>query len=140
MAKFNTVQILIILATKYGWDILQFDVKNAFLHGELEEDVYMSVPPGYQLSNHPNIVYKLEKALYGLSQSPRAWFGRFTQAMKDYGYRQSYGDHPLFIKHTNKGGMTILIVYVDDILITGNDEEEIKNLSEGWLDNLTLSP
>ena len=57
-AKFNTVRILNVLVAKYGWDILQFDVKNAFLHGELEEDVDMSVPPGYQLSNRPNIVCK----------------------------------------------------------------------------------
>ena len=51
--------------------------------------------------------------------------------MKDCGYKKSNGDHTLFMKHTSKGGMVVLIVYVDDILITGNDEEEIKNISEG---------
>ena len=116
------MRILIVLTAKYGWDILKFDVKNALLHGELEDDVYMSIPPGYQLSNHPNIMCKLKKALDRLKQSPRAWFGRFTRAMKDSGYKQSIRDHTLFIKHANKGGMVFLIVYVDDILITQKDE------------------
>ena len=60
--------------------------------------------------------------------------------MKDYVYKRSNGDHTLFIKHTDKAGMVVLIAYVDDILITWNDEEEIKDISEGWLDNSTLSP
>ena len=74
MAKFNTVRILIVLEAKYVWNILQFDVKNVFLQGELEEDLYMSVPPRY----HLNIVCKLKKALYRFKQSLREWFGRFT--------------------------------------------------------------
>ena len=61
-------------------------LKNAFLHGSLEEEVYMEIPPGYGIVNEGN---KAKKALYGLKQSPRAWFGRFTQAMVSLGYRQS---------------------------------------------------
>ena len=102
----------------------QYDVKNAFLHGELEEEVYMDPPPGFSHSLLPNQVCRLKKALYGLKQSPRAWFGRFTRAMILMGYRQSQGDHTLFIKYFNLGEVTILIVYVDDIIITGDDHME----------------
>ena len=65
---------------------------------------------------------KLKKALYGLKQSPRAWFGRFAKVMKEFGYKQSQGDHTLFIKHSATRGLTALLVYVDNIIATGNDE------------------
>ena len=128
VAKFNTVRVLVALSAKCRWDILQLDVKNAFLHGELEEEVYMQLPPVYHLTDKPNQVCKLKKALYGLKQSPRAWFGRFTKAMIELKYHQARGDHALFIKHNAVGKTTILLVYVDDILITGGDTDEIQRL------------
>ena len=68
------------------------------------------------------------KSLHGLKQSPRAWFDRFLQAMIRYGFRQSQGDHTLFIKHSSKGKVTALIVYVEDIVLTGDDLVEMKRL------------
>ena len=130
MAKFNTVRVLIALAAKCEWEIFQFDVKNAFLHGELEEEVYMQLPPGYQLRNKPNQVCKPKKALYGLNQSPRAWFGRFTKAMIYLNYHQARGDHALFIKHSVIGAVTLLLVYVDDMLITEGDVDEVQRLTK----------
>ena len=117
VAKFNTVRILIALASKKDWSVLQFDVKNAFLHGELEEEVYMTPPPGYQLTPDKTLVCRLKKALYGLKQSPRAWFAKFARAMKEMNYYQSNGDNTLFMKHGSTGKVAILIVYVDDILL-----------------------
>ena len=67
---------------------------------------------------------KLKKALYRLKQSPRAWFGRFAKVMKEFGYKQSQGNHTLFIKHSAARGVTALLVYVDNIIVTGNDERE----------------
>ena len=126
VAKFNIVRVLIALAAKCDWEILQLDVKNAFLHDELEEEVYMQLLPGCQLTRKPNQVCKLKKALYGLKQSPRAWFGRFTRALIGLDNHQARGDHTLFIKHSYSGGaVTILLVYVDDILVTGGDVDEI---------------
>jgi hypothetical protein len=124
VAKLNTVRVLLSLAANKDWPLLQFDVKNAFLHGDLKEDVYMDPPPGISEYEGSTQVCKLRKALYGLKQSPRAWFGRFTQVMKKFGYTQSNSDHTLFIKH-KMGKLTALIIYVDDMVVTGDDAEEI---------------
>ncbi|RVW86675.1 Retrovirus-related Pol polyprotein from transposon RE1 [Vitis vinifera] len=123
VTKMNTVRILLSLVAHYNWQLLQYDVKNAFLHGDLDEEIYMNIPPGFE-GNTGNKVCKLKKALYGLKQSPRAWFGRFAKVIKESGYKQSQGDHTLFIKHSIAGGVTALIVYVDDIIVVGNDERE----------------
>ena len=83
----------------------------------------MSIPLGFSGSDG-NKVCRLKKTLYGLKQSPRAWFGRFAKVMIANGYKQSQGDHTLFIKCSISGEVTTLIVYVDDIIVTGNDEKE----------------
>jgi len=126
----NTVRIILSLAAHFGWAMHQFDVKNAFLHGSLEEEVYMEIPPGYGAINEGNKVCRVKKTLYGFKQSARAWFGRFTQAMVSLGYRQSQGDHTLFIKHSQNGKLTLLLLYIDDMIIIGDDEIEKQTLKE----------
>ena len=114
VAKMGTVRMLISYAANFGWPLHQLDVKNAFLHGNLEEEVYMEVPPGFSNKQTIGKVCKLKKSLYGLKQSPKAWFDRFRRAICDMGYSQCSGDHTVFYKH--KGPyITILAVYVDDI-------------------------
>lgn len=126
----NTVRVLLSLAANFGSSLQQFDVKNAFLHGDLEEEVFMEPPLGFDKDFGNNQVCRLKKALYGLKQSPRAWLGRFTKAMLEMGYKQSRGDHTMFIKHSNEGMVTALLVYVDDIVATGNNKAEQKSLKE----------
>ncbi|RVW21039.1 Retrovirus-related Pol polyprotein from transposon RE1 [Vitis vinifera] len=110
------------------WPLQQFDVKNVFLHGELFEEVYMDLLPECMVSEKQcQKVCKLKKSLYGLKQSPRAWFGRFTKSMRAFGYRQSNSDHTLFLKKQH-GKITALIVYVDDMVVTRSDPEERKAL------------
>jgi len=72
----------------HDWKLHQLDIKNAFLNGDLEEEVYMEIPIGLENQINPNKVCKLKKSLYGLKQSPRAWFDRFTKAVKKFGYSQ----------------------------------------------------
>ena len=89
----------------------------------------MKAPPGFSSDFTPGEGYKLNKALYGLKQSPRACFGRFTAAMAKFGYEQCNSDHTLFLKRQNDR-ITCLIIYVDDMIITDDDEEEICALKE----------
>ncbi|RVW29708.1 Retrovirus-related Pol polyprotein from transposon TNT 1-94 [Vitis vinifera] len=128
VAKLNTIRVLLSLAANLDWNLHQLDVKNAFLNGDLEEEVYMEIPPGLKLSSSNDLVCKLQKSLYGLKQSPRAWFERFTKVIKGEEFSQGQSDHTLFIKRSPGGKITVLIVYVDDIIVTGNDEEEISRL------------
>jgi len=92
----------------------QLDINNAFLHGELEEDVYMVAPPGLT-SIQPRQVCKLEKVLYGLNQASREWFSKLLSFLFSMGYTKSMNDHTLFINFSSKGFFTTLLVYVDNI-------------------------
>jgi hypothetical protein len=123
----NTIRILLSLAANLDWPLHQLDVKNAFLNGDLEEEVYMDGPPGFE-EKFGSKVCKLKKSLYGLKQSPRAWFEKFSRSVKKQGYTQGESDHTLFIKYNPSGKITILIVYVDDIVLTGDDVTEMERL------------
>jgi len=99
VAKMGTVRTLISCAANFGWPLHQLDVKNAFLHGDLQEEVYMEISPGFSNEQTLGKVCKLKKSLYGLKQSPRAWFDRFRRAVCDMGYSQCNGDHTVFYRH-----------------------------------------
>ncbi|KAJ7982285.1 Retrovirus-related Pol polyprotein from transposon TNT 1-94 [Quillaja saponaria] len=127
VAKMNSIRVLISCAVNLGWDLQQLDVNNAFLHGDFIEEVYMEIPPGFSCQKIEGKICKLKKSMYGLKQSPRAWFDRFSWAMLSFGYQQSNADHTMFIKHCN-GKITILIVYIDDIVVIGDNPEEVSRL------------
>ncbi|CAL5401450.1 unnamed protein product [Camellia sinensis] len=127
VAKQPTIRILLCLALHFGWSIKQLDVSNAFLHGVLHEEVYMTQPSGFIDSSHPHKVCKLHKALYGLKQAPRAWFSTFSTFLLSQGFIASHCDSSLFIKKT-ASAITILLIYVDDILLTGSDVSYITSL------------
>ncbi|GJT61472.1 putative ribonuclease H-like domain-containing protein [Tanacetum coccineum] len=137
VAKIDTIRVLFLITANQGWPLHQFDVKNAFLHGELKKEVYMEAPPGFSQHFKHREVCKLKKSLYGLKQSPRAWFGRFTLAMKKYGYKQSNSDHTLFLSYRGDR-VTSLIIYVDDMIITGNDENIAYAVGVGTTDHEVL--
>ncbi|RVW39495.1 Retrovirus-related Pol polyprotein from transposon RE1, partial [Vitis vinifera] len=130
VAKLNSIKVLLSVAVNLDWNLHQLDVKNAFLNGELEEEVYMKIPPSMETPENSGKVCKLRKSLYGLKQSPRAWFDRLTRVVKKHGFIQCQADYTLFMKHSKEGEMTLFIVYVDDIIITGDDEEGIGNLKK----------
>ena len=132
VAKLTTIRVLLALAANRDWSLWQMDVKNAFLHGELDREIYMGQPMGFQSEDHPEHVCKLRKALYGLRQAPRAWYGKIAEFLTHSGYSVTSADSSLFVKAI--GGRTaIVLVYVDDLIITGDCEEENlqtkKNLS-----------
>ncbi|MCH81055.1 retrovirus-related Pol polyprotein from transposon TNT 1-94 [Trifolium medium] len=126
VAKITTVRTLIALASIQSWHLHQMDVNNPFLHGELQEEVYMSVPQGVHAPKQ-NQVCKLLKSLYGLKQASRKWYEKLTSVLLQQGYTQSTADHSLFTL-TNKDSFTALLVYVDDIILAGNSLQEFDRI------------
>jgi Reverse transcriptase (RNA-dependent DNA polymerase)/gag-polypeptide of LTR copia-type/GAG-pre-integrase domain len=120
-----TIRIVLTIALSQNWHLQQLDVNNAFLHGDLQETVYMEQPPGFTDQNHPSYVCKLKKALYGLKQAPRAWFSKLKHFLLSHQFKGSQADNSLFIY--SSGNIVIyLLVYVDDILLTGNNSQAIQ--------------
>jgi hypothetical protein len=124
VAKMTTIRTVLALASIKRWHIHQLDVDNAFLHGDLDEDVYMKIPQG--LHGLPDKkVCKLVKSLYGLKQASRQWYAKLSQFLITIGYIQMPSDPTLFTKRTSTS-FTCLLVYVDDIVLTGDCLEEIQ--------------
>jgi hypothetical protein len=122
-----TIRLVLALAIHYDWCLRQLDVSNAFLHGHLEEEVFMEQPKGFEDSTHPEYVCKLHKSLYGLKQAPRAWFLRLSQALLELGFSGSSVDTSLFYFHRLSICIFVL-VYVDDIIVTSNSPAAIDGL------------
>ncbi|KAL0546824.1 hypothetical protein IC582_016742 [Cucumis melo] len=125
VARMMFVRSLLAVAAAKQWPLLQMDVKNAFLNGTLSEEVYMKPPPG--TSSPPHKVCLLRRALYGLKQAPRAWFATFSSTITQLGFTSSPHDTALFTRHTPQG-IVLLLLYVDDMIITGNDPQAISDL------------
>jgi transposase InsO family protein len=125
VARLSSVRTLLAVAASRQWQLFQMDVKNAFLNGDLSEEVYMQPPPG--LSHPPDKVCRLRRALYGLKQAPRAWFAKFSSTVSRLGFSISSYDSALFLRRTGKGTI-LLLLYVDDMIITGDDLSGIQEL------------
>ena len=104
-------------------------MKTAFLHGDLEEDLYMIQPEGFIVQGQENLVYKLRKSLYGLKQAPRQWYKKFDSFMYRIGFKRCEVDHYCYVKFSNNSYI-ILLLYVDDMLIAGSNIKEINNLKK----------
>jgi histone deacetylase 1/2 len=127
VVKAGTIHLILSVAASKGWSLRQLDVQNAFLHGVLEEEVFMRQPPGYEDKQHPHFVCKLDKALYGLKQAPRAWYARLCGKLVQLGFTPSKGDTSLF--YYSKGSVTIFVlVYVDDIIVASSSSAATKAL------------
>jgi histone deacetylase 1/2 len=122
VVKAATIRLIMSIAVSRGWSLRQLDVQNAFLHGILEEEVYMDQPPGYADKVHPGYVCKLDKALYGLKQAPRAWYARLCKRLQLLGFIPSKADTSLF--HYSWGNHSLFVlVYVDDIIVANSSQD-----------------
>eukprot|EP00253_Pinus_taeda_P011168 PITA_11168 len=119
--RYTTIQSLISLAVSMKWKVHQMDVKTAFLNGTIDEEVYIEQPLGFEVNGKEGFVCRLEKALYGLKQAPRAWYARMDAYLQRLGFIKSSTDPNLYIKVV-KDELVIILLYVDDLLLTGVEE------------------
>ncbi|KAJ0477853.1 putative RNA-directed DNA polymerase [Helianthus annuus] len=127
VVKSTTVRVVLSLAVSRKWPLRQLDVQNAFLHGDLKETVYLRQPPGFIDSQKPDHLCLLHKSLYGLKQAPRAWFNRLSGALLQLGFSGSKTDPSLFI-YSHHGALLYMLVYIDDIILTGNNPRLINHI------------
>lgn len=143
VAKLNTVRVLLSIASNLDWPLQQLDIKNAFLNGNMVEEIFMKIPPGFENRYGIKNVCRLKKTIYGLKQSSREWFERFKQVVKNHKYKQAQSDDTLFFKHLPNSKITIIIVYVDDMIITGDDfveQEKLKGVLSKEFEVKDLGP
>lgn len=129
VVMFKSVRIMLAIAAYYDYEIWQMDVKTAFLNGKMDEDVYMIQPQGFEDPNNVNKVCKLQRSIYGLKQASRSWNKRFDEEIKNFEFIQSK-EEPCVYKKVSRSSIVFLILYVDDILLIGNDKtlmEQTKN-------------
>ena len=129
VVRFSSIRALLAFAVQNDMLVHQMDVVTAFLNGHLKEDIYMEQPPGYVQPGTENLVCKLKRSLYGLKQSPRCWNATFREHLESTHFRQSTADPCVFIR-TEETGVTIVAVYVDDLIIitkTPERMEEVKS-------------
>ena len=127
VAKMPFVRIFISLAATYHWDLHQLDIKNVFLHVDLQEEVYMEQPSGFVAQGEIRKVCRLWKSLYGLKQSLCAWFDKFSQVVEKFDMQKCKSDHSIFYRNSSSC-IILLVVYVDDIVITGSNSKGISSL------------
>ncbi|GJS72443.1 retrotransposon protein, putative, ty1-copia subclass [Tanacetum coccineum] len=120
VADIRAIRILIAIAAYYDYEIWQMDVKTAFLNGHLSEEVYMDQPEGFVDQKYPNHVCKLKRSIYGLKQASRQWNKRFDNEIKKFGFTQNRDEPCVYLKASGSY-IAILILYVDDILLMGNN-------------------
>uniref|UniRef100_A0A803NSQ7 Uncharacterized protein n=1 Tax=Cannabis sativa TaxID=3483 RepID=A0A803NSQ7_CANSA len=135
--KASTVRIVLTIAVTKGWDIGQLDINNAFLNGTLVEDVYMAQPEGFVEKGKEDYVCKLNKSLYGLRQAPRAWFEKLKNTLSSWKFKNSKADTSLFFYKTDTV-IILVLIYVDDIIVTGNDSKRVKQFIDELNKRFTL--
>jgi hypothetical protein len=129
VTRLDSVWLLLAIAAHSGWEVHHLDVKSAFLNGELEEEVYVSQPLGFERAGEEEKVLRLSKALYGLRQAPRAWNAKLDDTLLTLGFQRSPSDHAVYMRH--EGDEKLLLgVYVDDLMVTGTSVEAIMHFKD----------
>ncbi|XP_075079725.1 uncharacterized protein LOC142164957 [Nicotiana tabacum] len=140
VVKISTIKTLIAVVVKKNWPLFQLDINNDFLNGDLDEGVYMKVPPGLSIpstSSSTPLIFKLKKSLYGLRHASKQWYAKLSQALQSRGYTHALNDYSLFTKGSGDS-LIILVVYVDDIVFIETDLGEVSALKAFFHDQFKI--
>jgi hypothetical protein len=138
VVRFETVRLILAMAALENWTISGVDVRNAYLYGELDEEIYMEQPEGFRAMGLEHFVIRLKKALYGLKQAGLAWWRTLRDSMKDLGFEGLKSDAGLFI-FRNKHGFVIAVIYVDDALFCGPNRALVQELKQKFMKKMGMS-
>jgi hypothetical protein len=134
VVKVATIRLVLPLAVSHRWCLKQLDVQNTFLHGVLEEEVYMRQPPRYEDEHNPLYICKLDKAIYGLKQAPRAWYSKMSTRLHELGFISSKSDTSFIYQRS--GIIMYMLIYVDDIIVASSSTQAVtvllKDLKESF--------
>jgi len=117
VARLDTIRMILAVVAHRSWEVFQLDVKSVFLHGDLQEEVYVQQPAGFIKKGKENQVYKLKKALYGLKQAPRTWYSKIEAYFAREQFVRCSSEHTLFTKKVHDK-LLIVSLYVDDLNFT----------------------
>lgn len=142
VARIETVLVVVALAVFFSWSMHQLNVNAAFLNGFLEEDVYVRQLVGFIVKGGEEKVYKLKKALYDLKQAPRAWNQRIDQFLRLTGFSRCNLEHGVYMRSQSGDSVSnklIVLLYVDYLLVTGGNDEDITHFKQQMLDEFEMS-
>ena len=138
VARIESIRLLISLASAKGWELHHLDVKTAFLHGELNEEVYVTQPEGFEKKGEEHKVFKLSKALYGLRQAPRAWNTKLDRVLKSLRFKKCMKESSVY-RREEGDKLLIIAIYVDDLFVTGNSTKIIKEFKTAMSQKFEMS-
>jgi hypothetical protein len=138
VARLDTVRLLLAFAANLGWKVHHLDVKSAFLHGDLEEEVYVPQPEGFVVRGKEQYVFRLSKALYGLKQAPRAWNVKLDKSLKKLGFSRCKSEQAVYTRGIGLDAV-ILGVYVDDLIVTRGNPSKIKSFKEEMMTEFEMT-
>nr|GEV38059.1 hypothetical protein [Tanacetum cinerariifolium] len=139
VVRIETIRLFLAYASFMGFTVYQMDVKSAFLYGTIDEEVYVMQPPGFHDPEFPARVYKVEKAMYGLHQAPRAWYGTLSKYLLTNGFQRGIIDQTLFIRR-HRGDFILVQVYVDDIFFGSSNPQLCREFEALMHEKFQMSP
>jgi hypothetical protein len=138
IVKMTSLRTILSLVVVEYFHLEQLDVKTTFLHGDLEEYIYMQQPQGYEVKGKENLVCRLNKILYGIKKDPRKWFLKFDRFMTEKGYSRCHSYHCVYFKRLENGRYIILLLYVDNILVAGSNMQDRNVLKKKLANSFTM--
>ena len=137
VAKMNSIHLVLSLVALHNCEVHQMDVMSAFLHGDLQEEIYMEQPPGY-VQDNSSLVCLLKKSLYGLKQAPRSWYAKMDSFLLDTSFSRCHSDPNVYTKKVGNH-LIILVLYVDDLILTSSDLNLITHVKSSLKQNFEMS-